>query len=101
MLAGHLGMTLAELGERMTSSEFALWQEHFYRHPFGIEARQLAELTSVVANCAPFRDSSQKAFEAKDWLPKKPERGRTAGGRQTIEETKAFAEAIAAALGGV
>ena len=48
-LAGHLGMTLGELFERMDSKEFGQWLAmHTYYEPIGGEWQQTATLAAAV-----------------------------------------------------
>jgi len=48
VLAGHLGMTLGELGERMSAQEFDLWWARHQRVPLG-EIR--ADLHAGIVAC--------------------------------------------------
>lgn len=54
MLAGHLGMTLGELGERMTAQEFDLWWAYHQQVPIGEIREDLHAgiVASTVANMA-------------------------------------------------
>ena len=48
-LAGHLGMTLGELFQRMDSREFSMWMAfHTYYEPLGGEWQQTATLAAAV-----------------------------------------------------
>lgn len=45
-------MTLAELGERMSSREFTIWQQYSRFNPFGNESLMIARQCAVTANSA-------------------------------------------------
>jgi hypothetical protein len=53
-LALALGCTLAELGQRMTASEFAMWAEYRNLRPWGPELDEFlaGSTASVIANYA-------------------------------------------------
>lgn len=67
LLARTLGRTLGELGETMTSSEFALWQAEYVRRPWGDDPADLRAgiIASTVANYA----GKQRADNAKPATP--------------------------------
>jgi hypothetical protein len=53
LLAGHLGMTVRELGQRMDVAEYKQWLAlHRYVNPLGGEWRQTARI--VTATLAPY-----------------------------------------------
>lgn len=53
LLAGHLGMTVRELGQRMDVDEYRRWLAfHRYVNPLGGEWRQTARI--VTASLAPY-----------------------------------------------
>lgn len=53
-LALALGCTLAELGQRMTAAEFALWAEYRNQRPWGAELAEFlaGSVSATVANYA-------------------------------------------------
>lgn len=64
-LAGHLGMTLGELFERMDSREFSRWMAyHTYYEPLGGQWMQTATIaTAVIApHCKPGQMPSPEDF---------------------------------------
>lgn len=66
-LARTLGMTVGELGRRMSSSELVEWEASYDLEPWGDARRDLmdAVLTSLVA-----RIGGSKKAQASDFLPK-------------------------------
>ena len=76
VLAGHLGMTLGELGERMSAQEFELWWARHQRVPIGEIRADLHTgiVASTVANMAGKVLKGQNMPPA-DFMPKyeKPE----------------------------
>lgn len=65
-LAGHLGMTLAELRDRMTIDEWKWWVAyHRFVSPFGDEWRRTARL--IAAMLAPY--SRGRAPKEEDFMP--------------------------------
>jgi hypothetical protein len=95
-LAGHLGMTLRELHDRMSADEFALWQEFYFREPFGEERYQLALLTATVVNSSGFRKPDAPLITPDLFLPQLPKPAREQG----PQEQRALGAAIVSALGG-
>lgn len=73
-LAGHLGMTLGELFERMDSREFSRWLAmHTYFEPIGGQWEQTATLAAAVL--APYCKRGQTP-DPQDFIPiqkKKPQ----------------------------
>ncbi|MBA3730441.1 MAG: DUF4035 domain-containing protein [Sphingomonas sp.] len=65
-----LGLTVDELGARMSAREFVAWQVFAAREPFG-EARgdlQAAHIASVIANVNRDPKSRPQPFTARDFL---------------------------------
>ncbi len=100
MLAGHLGKTLEELETGrpapLSSMEFSLWQEFWWKHPFGDERIAIGLLSCIVANAN--RGKDVQPYSLEQFIPTRPLRETT--DNQSVHEQKAFAEAIVAALGG-
>lgn len=74
-LALALGMTVAELGERMDSREFSEWMAYYKMEPFGQDRGDIghAITASVVANAnAP----KGKKFTPMDFLPRRKQKKR-------------------------
>lgn len=73
-LAGHLGMTLGELHQRMDSREFARWMAfHSYFDPIGGDWQQTATLAAAVL--APYCKQGRTP-DPEDFIPvhkKKPQ----------------------------
>lgn len=73
-LAGHLGMTLGELLERMTSREFGMWMAmHLYYEPIGGQWEQTGTLAAAML--APYCRRGQTP-DPQDFIPvhkKKPQ----------------------------
>ena len=65
-LAGHLGMTVAELGERLTSSELSEWIAMLAVEPWGPYRQDLLNAISAYASAAPWC----KNTKVKDWMPR-------------------------------
>lgn len=65
-LAGHLGMTVAELGERMSSSELSEWMAMLAIEPWGPYRLDILNAISAYASAAPWCKNTKVA----DWLPK-------------------------------
>lgn len=70
MLARTLGMTLTEMGERMSSAEFALHWQDYQRFPWGPERWDLgfAMICATMANIAPNRRKGAPPAKLKDFL---------------------------------
>lgn len=64
-LAGHLGMTVGELGERMTSSEVSEWAALIAVEPWGCYRQDLLNAISAYASAAPWC----KGTKISDWMP--------------------------------
>lgn len=75
LLAGHLGMTLRELGQRMDVAEYKRWLAfHRFVNPLGGEWRQTARI--VTATLAPYskgRPPKEDDFIPIDRLPMTPD----------------------------
>lgn len=71
LLAGHLGMTLGELGERMTAREFDLWWAYHRSHPIGDLRDDLRTgiLASTVANFSGKTLKPGKTMNPSDFMP--------------------------------
>lgn len=70
-LALALGMTVAELGQRMSSAELTEWMAFFGLEPWGTEVEdwRAAMVASVIANVN--RDpKKRKSYEPKDFMPR-------------------------------
>src|SRR5690606_3853501 len=70
-LALALGMTVAELGQRMSSAELTEWMAFFGLEPWGTEVEdwRAAMVASVIANVN--RDpKKRKPYEPKDFMPR-------------------------------
>jgi len=70
-LALALGMTVAELGQRMSSAELTEWMAFFSLEPWGTEVEdwRAAMVASVIANVN--RDpKKRKPYEPKDFMPR-------------------------------
>ncbi len=65
-LAGHLGMTVAELGERLTSSELSEWIAMLAVEPWGPYRQDLLNAISAYASAAPWC----KNTKVSDWMPR-------------------------------
>jgi hypothetical protein len=65
-LAGHLGMTVAELGERMSSSELSEWIAMLGIEPWGPYRLDILNAISAYASAAPWCKNTKVG----DWLPK-------------------------------
>lgn len=66
LLAGHLGRTVAELGQTMSVAEFKRWLAlHRFVNPLGGEWRQSARI--VTATLAPY--SKGKHLREEDFMP--------------------------------
>lgn len=65
-LAGHLGMTVAELGNRMTSSEVSEWIALLAVEPWGPYRLDLLNAIACYASAAPWC----KNTKVSDWMPK-------------------------------
>lgn len=83
----------------MPAAEYAIWQEHWKRHPFGDARYFVALLVTVMANA--FRGPDSRAVELEQvlWSCPKPLEEKQ-DQPQSVAQQKAFAEAIVAALGG-
>jgi hypothetical protein len=71
-LALAMGCTLAELGQRMTAAEFAMWAEYRALRPWGGELDEFlaASISSVVANYAgKTRGKDTPAAVPADFMP--------------------------------
>jgi len=66
LLAGHLGMTVRDLGQRMDVAEYRQWLAfHRYVNPLGGEWRQTARI--VAATLAPY--SRGRPPKENDFMP--------------------------------
>lgn len=65
-LAGHLGMTVAELGDRLTSSELSEWIALLAVEPWGPYRQDLLNAISCYASAAPWC----KNTKVSDWIPR-------------------------------
>lgn len=92
-LAGHLKMTVAELGSRMSHREFREWVEFYRIDPFGPERADfmLAQLCALIANVNRPRRSSRR-FRIADFMPRFHESQRP---RQSLGEMVGKLRAIA------
>lgn len=71
MLAGHLGMTLGELGERMSSEEFDLWMAYHAQFPIG-EMRadfHAGVVAATIANMAGKRLPDGRSAAPTEFMP--------------------------------
>lgn len=64
-------MTVAELGERMSSHEFSEWMAFYDIEPFGDEWRQSGQIVSAIANSN--RKKGARPFKIEDFMPIAPE----------------------------
>jgi hypothetical protein len=87
-LAGHLGMTVAQLGACMTSTELSEWAALLAVEPWGPYRLDLLNAISAYASAAPWC----KGTKVSDWMP------RFDGGKPT-DQTSMLA--YLKALGGV
>ena len=71
-LAGHLKMTVGELFNRMTSSEFAYWIAFYDLCPW--EERSAADYRQAVTSCVIARSNGAKV-EVSDFMPSKEKSG--------------------------
>jgi hypothetical protein len=71
-LAGHLGMTVAELGERMTASELSEWIALMTVEPWGQARGDIQAATAAWAATAPWA----KDVSLADFLPRYGEESR-------------------------
>lgn len=62
-------MTVAELGERMSSGEFAAWMDYAAEEPFGPlrEDERAGVIAATLAN--PYREKGRKPFTPGDFFP--------------------------------
>lgn len=69
-LAGHLGMTVGELGQRMSSRELSEWMAYDAIEPIGNHWQQTGMVAATVANVN--RDPKKRAnpFQPEDFMPK-------------------------------
>jgi hypothetical protein len=65
-LAGHLGMTVAELGDRLTSCELSEWIALLAVEPWGPYRQDLLNAISCYASAAPWC----KNTKVSDWIPR-------------------------------
>ena len=65
-LAGHLGMTVADLGDRLTSSELSEWIALLAVEPWGPYRQDLLNAISCYASAAPWC----KNTKVSDWIPR-------------------------------
>lgn len=65
-LAGHLGMTVSELGDRMTSAELSEWAALIAVEPWGPYRADLLNAISAYAAAAPWCKNTKVG----DWMPK-------------------------------
>lgn len=67
-----LGCTIGELGDRMTSEEFALWLAYRRTQPFGPLLAplmpMLADMLAAMAN-GPLQRNDKRLWRADDFLP--------------------------------
>lgn len=72
-LALALGMTVEELGQRMSSRELSEWMAFFSLEPWGCEVEdwRFAMLASVIANVNRDPKKHRKPFEPRDFLPQR------------------------------
>ena len=68
-LALALGMTVAELGNRMSYSELMEWIAFYNLEPFGDEWRMAGMQCATIANYAPFRKGRGRKIE--EFMPLK------------------------------
>lgn len=73
ILAGHLGMTLAELGERMSAQEFDLWRAFHREAPLGVERGDLHAgiVASTIVNFAGKQLKEGHQMTPADFMPKR------------------------------
>lgn len=71
-LAGHLGCTVAELGERMSASELAEWMALMSVEPWGQARGDIQAATAAWAATAPWA----KDVSMSDFLPRYGEESR-------------------------
>ena len=64
-LAGHLGMTVAEVGERVDSQELSEWSALLSIEPWGQYRLDLLNAISAYASAAPWC----KNTKVSDWMP--------------------------------
>lgn len=64
-LAGHLGMTVGELGDRMTSSELSEWAALIAVEPWGCYRDDMLNAINSYASAAPWC----KGTKVSDWMP--------------------------------
>lgn len=64
-------MTVAELGERMSSAEFAEWQAYYELEPWGEERADLrqAMTTSAITNLHMAQTKKPKWVKPEDFMP--------------------------------
>jgi len=88
-------MTVAEMLDRISSTELNEWMLFYEMEPFGSEADFLghAITSSTIANVN--RSKGKKAMKPKDFMPKF-EKEKT----QSVDQMIGFAAAMTAALGG-
>ena len=68
-MALALGMTVAELGQRMSSTELSEWALYFELEPFGCDDEWRAGmLASTIANVNRDPAKRKKAFEPNDFM---------------------------------
>ena len=95
-LAMHLGMTVEELGERMTAEEFGLWMAYAELEGWqpGAEAIHTAELLATVYNgpCKP--PGNRKAWSLRDFLPRLPWEPKKKPFVPTIDDLRAFEQGL-------
>jgi len=86
-LAAHLGATVGELQERMSSAEFTHWIAFFSMEPWGydVEMWQMGMISATSANAAGPRKGG-KAWRPDDFIPKKhePSRGQSLAEQRAI-----------------
>jgi len=69
-LALHIGSTVEDLQERMSSREFAHWAAFFALEPFGygVENWRMGVIASTIANVAP-RGKNARPLKPSDFCP--------------------------------
>src|SRR5690606_3053338 len=84
-LAMVLGMTVAELGQRMSSRELTEWMAFFSLEPWGTEVEdwRFGMLASVIANVNRDTKRRKKPYEPQDFMPRRSQPPRE---EQTVEE---------------
>ena len=90
-LAAHLGATVGELQERMSSAEFTHWIAFFSMEPWGydVEMWRMGMISATTANAAGPKKGG-KAWRPDDFIPKKTD----SSGAQSLEEQRAILQAM-------